>query len=182
MRLAGALAALALAGCNMADRQRNDTGAQNQANGAAVNEAAVTPVSNSQTLNGAGEIDSGNAELAVAPPRPDPSGISREWFAGAWTDTGDCVDAGEFGRDGRYRLADGTRGMWNVQGGRLIIENEGGRRVVRLRKIANDAVEIINANGAAGRSTRCAHGGSGRQAAPAPAPAAPEPSAVPTPG
>jgi hypothetical protein len=166
MRLTAMLVGAVLAsGCNMADRQRDNVAAGNDANAAAFNEAAVAPISNSQSLNGAGEADGGNGQLTFAPPRPDPSGIDREWFAGAWTDTGDCANAGEFGRDGRYRLADGTRGMWNVQGGRLIIENAGGRRIVRLRKIDNATVEIINGEGAAGRSTRCAHGGSNPPAA-----------------
>ena len=155
MRLIAAATALTLlASCNLADRQRQDNAS---ANGEGVGNVALSAL-NGQDANSAAPIaDETNAQLAAAPPpRRDPSGVDREWFTGLWTDTGDCADAGQFGRDGRYRLADGTRGMWNVQGGRLVIENAGGRRVIRVRKVAEDAVETVSAEGQASRSTRCA--------------------------
>lgn len=83
------------------------------------------------------------------------SGVTREWFVGSWTDTSDCDQAGEFSDDGRYELADGTRGMWNVREGRLIVQRPGGRNEVRLRRVDDDTVNVLNADGSIGRSIRC---------------------------
>jgi len=99
------------------------------------------------------ELDGG--EAAPKPAAPDPGAVTRIWFAGRWTDTGDCADAGEFARNGTYRLADGTRGMWNVTGGRLVIQHAEGRSAVRVRRIDDTTIEIVNEDGSTGRSTRC---------------------------
>lgn len=94
------------------------------------------------------------AELASSrtPPRGN---VTRDWFAGSWTDTGDCADAGAFAIDGRFRLADGSRGMWNVREGRLVIQNAQGRNEVELRRVGEDEAQVVNADGSVGRSTRC---------------------------
>lgn len=85
----------------------------------------------------------------------DPAAVSRAWFAGRWTDTGDCGNAGLFSPDGTFTLADGTRGMWNVRQGRLVLQGTGGRSELALRRVGDDMVEVVNADGSVGRSTRC---------------------------
>ena len=81
--------------------------------------------------------------------------VTRDWFAGRWSDTGNCADAGQFAANGTYLLADGTRGMWNVQDSRLVIQNSSGRNVIQLRRVDDNAVEVVNADGSVGRSIRC---------------------------
>lgn len=87
--------------------------------------------------------------------KADPAIPTRAWFAGKWSDTGDCAEAGTFEPNGTYLLADGTRGMWSVQDGKLFVQHAGGRATVRLRKIDDRTVEIVNEGGTAGRSIRC---------------------------
>jgi hypothetical protein len=149
------LALLALASCNAADRRSDE--AANRQTGNLV--GAATPV-----LNRAGSpeprqeatsrLDDLDAN-AAAPTQPAPDAVNRSWFAGRWTDSQDCADAATFAANGTYILADGTRGMWNVQDSRLVIQNAGGRAVVRVRKIEDGVVETISDDGSVGRSTRC---------------------------
>jgi hypothetical protein len=110
------------------------------------------PGSETETNLGAGKPEGGELASSRAPAA---QGVTREWFVGAWTDTEDCGDAADFARDGRYRLADGTRGMWNVTDGRLVVQGAAGRNVVRLRRVDDDIVEVINEDGSVGRSRRC---------------------------
>ena len=153
------LALLLTAGCNLADRDRDDQRSERVEREATGNDQAVSEAPD----NGAAERNEQvkGAELASSSPR-DPGGVNREWFAGSWTDSGDCAQAGEFNRDGRYRLADGTRGMWNVREGRLVVENANGRNEVRLRRIGDDVAEIVNQDGSVGRSVRCNAGSAGK--------------------
>ncbi len=128
-----AISGLAVVACNMADRRDERE------------PAAVANIAREQP--------------ALPPPKaaapPKPGDVTRSWFAGNWTDTGDCADAGRFERNGTYLLADGTRGMWNVQDGRLVVQHKGGRSALRVRRIDQDTVEVTNEDGTAGRSTRC---------------------------
>jgi hypothetical protein len=152
------LAALCTGACNMADRseseragRRDRDAPRNLTDRAGDNRADRNKAAEAEPLPP--EPGQGG-QLASATPR-ETGGLSRDWFAGSWTDTGDCADAGAFNRDGRYRLADGTRGMWNVRGGRLVVQNAQGRNEVQLRRTGNDTIEIINEDGSVGRSTRC---------------------------
>jgi hypothetical protein len=145
------LAALAATGCNMAD----DAGKRGPAAvaNAAQQEPAPAPVKPERRPSQArlDELDL-PAEPASA---AKPGGVTRSWFAGNWTDTSDCADAGRFEGNGTYRLADGTRGMWNIVDGRLVVQHAGGRSALRLRRIDQDTVEVVNEDGSVGRSTRC---------------------------
>ncbi len=94
-------------------------------------------------------------DAAPKPAAPDPAAVTRSWFVGRWTDTGDCADAGEFAANGTYRLANGTRGMWNVADGRLVIQHAEGRSAVQVRRADDSTIEIVNEDGSTGRSTRC---------------------------
>lgn len=93
------------------------------------------------------------AAVEAAPAKP--GDVTRGWFAGSWTDSGDCADAGRFAPNGTYLLADGTRGMWSVQDNRLVVQHAGGRNTLRLRRVDQATVEIVNEDGSVGRSTRC---------------------------
>jgi hypothetical protein len=92
------------------------------------------------------------------PEQPAPAGpgdVTRAWFAGNWTDSGDCAEAGRFSPNGTYVLADGTRGMWSVQDGRLVVQGANGRTALPVRRVDQNTVEIANEDGTTGRSNRC---------------------------
>jgi len=145
------LGALAAAGCNMADR-REQRAPANLAS--AAQEQPPLPAPKVERRAARARLD--EIETAPGPAAPaKPGDVSRNWFAGNWTDTGSCADAGRFERNGTYLLADGTRGMWNVQDGRLVVQHKGGRSALRVRRIDQDKVEVTNEDGTAGRSTRC---------------------------
>lgn len=144
-----AAATLALGGCN----DRGSSGAETQIEIPPANQAAPAP----QPIEARARLDpsdseSGNASAEAA---PDPAAVTRSWFVGRWTDSGNCADAGAFDANGTYRLPDGTRGMWSVVDNLLVIQNAAGRVEARLKKLDEDNVEVANPNGATGRSVRC---------------------------
>jgi hypothetical protein len=141
-----------VAGCNAADRPANES-----ANGPAVANVAAKP---SATANAAqpAQVKLDQIEFEPAPQAasaPDPRLVTRAWFAGRWTDSGDCAQAGNFAANGTYLLADGTRGMWNIIDGKLVVQHAGGRSSVGIRKVDEDAVEVVSEDGSVGRSIRC---------------------------
>ena len=143
-------AMLAAVGCNMAD----DAGKSDRKEAQRAPEPLPPPAAASERQPARARLD----ELDTAPPpaaAPKPGEVSRSWFAGSWTDSGDCADAGRFAGNGTYLLADGTRGMWNIQDGRLVVQHAGGRSALQLRRVDKDTVELVNQDGSVGRSTRC---------------------------
>ena len=81
--------------------------------------------------------------------------LDRAYLIGLWTDDGNCRNAVEFARDGRFINPNGTVGQWLLDGDRLTLTGE--RRLrVRLRLIDRDRVDIVNEDGSLGHSTRCA--------------------------
>lgn len=155
-----AAALLALAGCNAADRSPNEAAANGAqgSNSAAVNQTrpADPPGQGNEQQPASARLDEVDFTAnAAAPAAADPRAVERDWFAGRWTDTGDCADAAHFAPNGTYLLANGTRGMWNVQDSRLIVQNAAGRATVRLRRVGDDEVETVGDDGSVGRSTRC---------------------------
>jgi len=148
-------AALSAAGCNVGGDPVNSERTEAAAAPAA-NEPPPRPPLKPRAQPARARLDElDSAEAAAEPAQAAPSSVTRAWFAGKWTDTGDCADAGQFAPSGIYQLADGTRGMWSVQDGRLIIQRAEGRNVVRLRKIDDNNVEVTNEDGSVGRSLRC---------------------------
>lgn len=155
-RLLLAAGALALAACNAGDPAAPD----NRAQGPAVSNIAAKTTNMAAVGNGQQpaltRVDEVEFQPAATPAAAaDPTVVTRAWFAGRWTDTGDCAQAGEFGANGMYLLADGTRGMWNIVDGRLVVQHAAGRGSVGIRKVAEDQVEVVNDDGSVGRSTRC---------------------------
>jgi hypothetical protein len=140
-------AALVVSGCNMGD----DAGKREEARAAP--ERVVKPVAKPERQPASARLD--ELDAPPAPAAPKPGEVTRGWFAGSWTDSGDCADAGQFAPNGTYLLADGTRGMWNIQDGRLVVQHAGGRSALKLRRAGKDAVELINEDGTVGLSTRC---------------------------
>lgn len=142
--------ALAVAGCNMADgggkKERAPT-----ANAAWESQPQAVKPGPGPAAARLDEIDT--APEAAAPAKPGE--VTRSWFAGSWTDSGDCANAGRFAPNGTYLLADGTRGMWSVQDGRLVVQHADGRRALRVRRVDDATVEVVNEDGSVGRSTRC---------------------------
>ena len=151
------LAATLLAGaCNMADRSPRERERATREEPARADKGSDLWGNDAQTANAALPADQdGNAQLAAAPAATPRDALHRDWFAGSWTDDGDCSHAAQFNADGQYRLADGTRGMWNIRNGRLVVQNDSGRTEVQLRRTGADVVEIVNRDGSVGRSTRC---------------------------
>jgi hypothetical protein len=144
------LAALAAGACNMAD----DAGKPRKAEAGRPAEPVSAPAARPERQPARarlGELDTAPAPAAA----PRPGEVTRGWFAGRWTDSGDCTDAGQFAEDGTYLLADGTRGMWNIHEGRLVVQHSGGRSALKLRRVGEDVVEVANEDGSKGRSTRC---------------------------
>ncbi len=152
-----ALAALLVGGCNMLPETPT---AERDAD----NRTAERAERNTDTANTSADADTGGKPIGDTAASDDDGAtlastsgtrVTRDWFTGSWTDSGDCAQAGEFGEDGRFVLADGGRGTWNVASERLILQGPGGRVEVGLRKVDDDTVEVINADGSVGRSTRC---------------------------
>lgn len=154
MRLVPALAAILIAGgCNMADGRDERESAKDRAPREARDRAREPePRQAVRKLEDAGLEPQPQLASSAA---PDPNGVSRAWFAGRWTDSGDCAQAGTFSPDGTFSLANGTRGMWNIRGGRLVVQGSGGRRELQLRRVDDDTVEVLNPDGSYGRSIRC---------------------------
>jgi hypothetical protein len=150
-----ALALLVLAGCNAADRSPNAAQPQGNAVASAPLKPADRPRADNKQEPAASRLDEVDASTNAAAPARDPQAVERDWFAGRWTDTGDCADAAHFAANGTYLLANGIRGMWNVQDSRLVVQNASGRATVRLRRVSDDAVETVGEDGSVGRSTRC---------------------------
>jgi len=145
---------LTLAACGRGDETSATWAATNNAAAIALPTAGPSREAQGQSERG----EQAELDAAPSPPQPaeaDPSAITRTWFAGRWTDTGNCADAGEFAANGTYRLADGTRGMWNVQNGRLVVQHAEGRNVARLRRVDDGTIEVAADDGSVGRSIRC---------------------------
>lgn len=139
--------------CDMADGRRDagsdDSGPRVESKVARAPDAPRPPIRKLE------DLDLEPRALPAASPAGDPGAVNRAWFAGRWTDTGDCAQAGLFSADGTFNLADGSRGMWNVRGGRLVVQGTTGRNELQLRRVDDDTVEVLNADGSAGRSIRC---------------------------
>ena len=148
-------AALALAACNAGDPQTVLNGASGPAVANLAGKNTAMPSANAQqpVLTRVDEVEFQPPEAPAA--APNPNAVTRAWFAGRWTDTGDCAQAGEFGANGMYLLADGTRGMWNIVDGKLIVQHAAGRGSVAIRKVDEHHVEVVNEAGSVGRSARC---------------------------
>ena len=147
------LAALTLMSCNAADEGGISEAVRNGQVEASPAQPAVKAGANQSEPVDLNALEPDAQPQAETP--PDPSLVTRQWFAGRWTDTGDCADAGEFAASGIFLLADGTRGMWNVIEGQLVIQNARGRGVFQLRRVDDSTVELVNPDGSIGRSTRC---------------------------
>jgi hypothetical protein len=150
MRLLILAGALAAGGCNMADGAGKRGKAEAQRPPQPVSQLATKPEREPARAR-LDELDTVPAPAAT----PKAGEVTRGWFAGRWTDSGDCADAGQFAENGTYLLADGTRGMWNIQDGRLVVQHSGGRSALKLRRVDEDSVEVVNEDGSKGRSTRC---------------------------
>jgi len=149
-------AALLASACNTADDRDRETASRDR-----LERKERERDREARDRNGAKErrkLDQAEFEPRLQPASstpPDPSIVNRGWFAGRWTDSGDCNDAGRFSPDGTFVLADGARGMWNVRGSKLVIQGTGGRSELQLRRIGDDTIEVLDADGTPGRSTRC---------------------------
>ena len=88
--------ALALGGCNAADPEPQGPAISN----IAAKATEPPPAANAQhpALTKVDEVEFQTAAEPAA--APDPGNVTRAWFAGRWTDTGDCAQAGEFAANG----------------------------------------------------------------------------------
>ena len=92
------------------------------------------------------ETDNGNAGAPV---------LDQNYLAGRWTDEGDCNRAYEFTADGRVIAADGSVGMWSLDGDELTASGPNGSVNMRIAPIDRNTMSVTNADGQSGASTRC---------------------------
>ena len=151
------LAAALLAGCNMADSadDRESASRDRIERKERERERAARERNAAQPKAKLDQVEFQPQRQPASSTPPDSARVSRSWFAGRWTDTGDCADAGLFSPNGTFVLADGARGMWNVRDGKLVIQGTGGRSELQLRRVADNTVEVIDGDGPPGRSIRC---------------------------
>lgn len=82
--------------------------------------------------------------------------VDRNFLIGSWSDQGDCAIAVAFVADGTFATAEGDGGVWNLDGDALTLTGAGGTRTVTIIPIDRDTMEVVGADGAHDRSTRCA--------------------------
>jgi len=154
--LATTLAALlvTLAGCN-------------QLGGSAGNASNSSSNASAGNASAAKESGAGNEVAATdsgAPGGKDSTGASqassgavtldRAFLLGSWADNGDCSKAIAFAQDGSFRNADGSAGLWNLEGNQLTLTGSS-TASVRISPIDQNTITVINPDGSLGRSTRC---------------------------
>ena len=151
--VAAAAALLSLAGCN-----RATTTANTSANAAAGNSAAPKPADGTaanqtatQTAN-AGKLNSGGGAIPATSSGTVP--LDRTYMLGRWTDDGDCSKAVEFTQDGHFVGADGSGGLWNLEGNQLTM-TANRTLTLRIAPIDQNTMNVVNPDGSLGHSTRC---------------------------
>jgi len=149
--LAATAALLALAGCNRAGTSGNSSA------NAAGNSAAAKPAGADANQAAAQSADAGKLNEgggAIPATSTGPVQLDRAYMLGRWTDDGDCSKAVQFNQDGRYVNADGTPGLWNLDGSRLTLTGDA-TITFRLSPIDQNTITVIHDDGSLGRSTRC---------------------------
>jgi hypothetical protein len=127
---------------------------------------AASNAAGNQAGNSAGGNKDSPAGTAAASGGKDPAGavpasttgavtLDRAYISGRWTDDGDCAAAAEFNIDGTFATADGGGGLWNLEGDRLTMSGAGGTNTLRIVPIDQNTMNVVNADGSLGRSTRC---------------------------
>ena len=82
--------------------------------------------------------------------------VDREFLIGTWSDAGDCTTSVAFAPDGAYATADGAEGQWSLSGDTLTLSGEAGATTLTIIPIDRNTMEVVGADGAHDRSTRCA--------------------------
>lgn len=91
------------------------------------------------------------AQSHAQSPRPPSHGD----LVGFWTDDGDCTNVIELHADGTFTTAEGGRGTWEIDGGRLTMSGPGGSITVTALLDDPDTVTLVHTDGSTARSTRC---------------------------
>lgn len=141
-----AAAAFMLAGCG-----GTETANTVEANAAAGNETAPAGqalLDSSGNQSDTGNVDSGSGGDGEAVT------LNAAYVTGQWTDDGNCKGAITFHRDGRFSTAEGGTGLWVLDGDRLTLQGQA-TASLRIVPIDRDTMNVINADGSLGRSTRC---------------------------
>ena len=148
--LAAAAALIALAGCDRlggggaaANNGAGNAAAGNSADGTRDNAAA--PAADAGKLNEAG---------GAVPAAAGGIALDRAFVVGRWTDNEDCDNAVDFMQDGRFLAANGTGGLWNLDGDELTMTGSD-TVVIRIVPIDRNTITVVNRDGSLGRSTRC---------------------------
>ncbi len=153
VRLALLAGTAMLGACNMLGAA--DSG--NTAENAAGNEVAVEGNStggDTETDTASAGSATGGKETGGAAPSGETPALTRSYVVGRWTDSEDCSTAVAFNQDGRFQTAQGTGGLWVLDGDQLILQGDQ-RASLRLMPIDQDTMSVINEDGSLGRSTRC---------------------------
>lgn len=164
-----AVAALGLGGCDRLGTDGNAVAEANTSNATAGNDSASQPrqvvvsdagVTRSRSFAGLLGTQDGGKDPVDAPagqPLADSGpAVDRAMFVGRWSDDGDCKMAVEFRPDGSFITADGGGGRWSLAGRTLTLTG-GSDASLRftVREVRGDRILYVDADGAAGQSTRC---------------------------
>ncbi|MBV9881561.1 MAG: hypothetical protein JO276_00965 [Sphingomonadaceae bacterium] len=107
-------------------------------------------------LAAAALLTAGAPQLAFAQTEETQGRVALDsaFLVGLWTDDDDCADAIRFAGNGEFVAANGGTGRWALQGDRLMLA---GSSLVAVRIAIHDAdtIDVINADGSVGHSTRC---------------------------
>ena len=87
--------------------------------------------------------------------RPRHAPVLAERLVGRWTDSGDCTRYVAFRGDGSFRTHDGGEGSWRMVRGRLTISGGGPTRILTVRRLDANVLEVVNSDGSVGVSRRC---------------------------
>jgi hypothetical protein len=149
--LAAAAAMLSLAGCNRMGGNANAT-ANAAGNSSASKPAGAVGNQTAPQTADAGKLNEGGG--AIPATSSGAAQLDRAYMLGRWTDDSDCSKAVQFNQDGGYVNADGTPGLWNLDGNRLTLTGEN-TITFRLSPIDQNTITVIHDDGSLGRSTRC---------------------------
>ena len=153
--VASAALLITLGGCNQLGIGGGNANNSSTSNAAAGNasaggkDSAGGNRSSNASADASGGKDSGGATQASSS-----TNLDRTFLMGRWTDNGDCSKAIEFGQDGTFRNADGSGGLWNLEGDRLTLTGSS-TATIRVSPVDQDTITVINPDGSLGRSTRC---------------------------
>jgi len=150
--VASAALLITLGGCNqlgIGGGNANNSTSNAAAGNSSAGKDSTGGNSSEATADASGGKDSGGATQASSS-----TTLDRTFLMGRWTDNGDCSKAIEFAQDGTFHNADGSGGLWNLEGDSLTLTGSS-TATIRVSPVDQNTITVINSDGSLGRSTRC---------------------------